>query len=233
MSTQNETSPPASTFDPELAWALHGHKIIVGLVALVVIALGIGGYLLCQNIRNSRANNSYLKATDIGAWQRVVKKYPGTVAAGNAWLRIGAAQARAGDFKASDTSLQTFIHDFPNHPFLPSAHMALAENAESENRPDNALKGYEEIATRFGTSSVAPLALFNQGRLTEAAGKLEAARAIYENVVQRYPESYFAVGLAREAATRLNNKLGTTPAAVSNGTTPAGASPSPTQTLQN
>jgi len=233
MSTQNETSPPASTFDPELAWALHGHKIIVGLAILVVIGLGVGGYLLYQNVRNSRANNSYLNAKDIGAWQRVVRKYPGTSAAGNAWLRIGAAQAQAGDFKTSDTSFQTFIHDFPNHPFLPNAYMALAENAESENRPEDALKGYEEIATKFGTTSVAPLALFNQGRLTEAAGKLEAARAIYENVVQRYPESYFAAGLAREAATRLNNKLGTTPAAVSNGTTPTSATPSPAQTLQN
>jgi tetratricopeptide (TPR) repeat protein len=233
MPTQKETSPPASTFDPELAWALHGRKFIVGLAALIVIALAIGGYLIYQNVRNSRANNSYLNATKVDAWRRVVKKYPGTVAAGNAWLRIGAAEAQAGDFKASDASFQTFIHDFPNHPFLPNAYMALAENAESENRSDDALKGYEGVATRFGTTSVAPLALFNQGRLTEAAGKLEAARAIYENVVQRYPESYFAAGLAREAATRLSNKLGTTPAVVSNGTTSTSATPSPTQTLQN
>jgi len=50
------------------------------------------------------------------------------------------------------------------------------------------------------------MALFHQGRLTEAKGQLKEAQQLFESVVQRYPESV-AAGVAGREAGRLADKL--------------------------
>ena len=48
-------SPPLSTFDPEIFWALHKQKILVGAVVLVLALIGASIYFGLQAVKTQKA----------------------------------------------------------------------------------------------------------------------------------------------------------------------------------
>jgi TolA-binding protein len=227
MTSQPAETPPQPilTFDPELIWAVHKQKIIAGALVLVAILLGAGVFYGVKTINNQKAEAAYAAADSVAGWQSVVQQFPTSVAAGNSYLRIGNAQREAGKLPESDAAYDAFVHQFPNHPLLVAGYMGLAMNAEIENHPDKALEAYKGVADQFQNSYLAPMALFNQARLTEAKGSLKEAQQLFESIVRRYPESIFASEAGRRAG-RIADKLAQTPTTADS--TPAtSSSPSP------
>jgi tetratricopeptide (TPR) repeat protein len=194
-----EPSRPISSFDPEVFWALHKQKIVLGAVLAVLILLAGSIYFGLQAIQTQNAEKAYSAAQSIEAWQALIQQFPTSVAAGNAYLRIGAKEAEDGKFAESDTAYETFIRQFPKHPLSVNGYMGLAANAELEKNPDKALGFYRQVAALFGNSFQAPMALFHEARITAAKGQLKEAQALYESIVQRFPQSTVAGLAAREA----------------------------------
>jgi len=201
-----EPSRPISSFDPEVFWALHKQKIVLGAVLAVLILLAGSIYIGLQAIQTQNAEKAYSAAQSIEAWQALIQQFPTSVAAGNAYLRIGAKEAEDGKYAESDTAYETFIRQFPKHPLSVDGYMGLAANAELEKNPDKALGYYRQVATLFGNSFQAPMALFHEARITAAKGQLKEAQALYETIVQRFPQSTVA-GIASREAGNLAEKL--------------------------
>src|ERR1700722_17126873 len=218
----SQPSQPLSTFDAEIFWALHKQKILIGISVLIIVLLGGGVYIGLQTVKAQKAEAAYASADSIEGWQALIREFPNSIAAGNSYLRIGSKLREDGKYPESDAAYTAFIHQFLKHPLLVTGYMGLAANAELENHPDKALEGYKEAATQFNGSYLAPMALFQQARLTEAKGGLKEAQQLFESVVRRYPESSFS-GEAGRRAGRLADKLSQetpTPAAQT-GATPA------------
>jgi TolA-binding protein len=201
MSSQPAETPPQPipTFDAEIIWAVHKQKIIAGALVLVAILLGAGIFYGLKTINNLKAEAAYAAADSVEGWQSVVREFPTSVAAGNSYLRIGDAQRDAGKLPESDAAYDAFVRQFSKHPLLVAGYMGLATNAEIENRPDKALEAYKGVADQFQNSYLAPMALFDQARLTEAKGSLKEAQQLFESIVRRYPESIFASEAGRRA----------------------------------
>jgi tetratricopeptide (TPR) repeat protein len=221
--------PSSSSIDREVFWLLHKQKILAGAAALLAILLGYGIYLGIQALQTQKAEQAYATANSIDAWRAVIRQFPGSMAAGNASLRIAMKLRDDGKLPDSDAAYESFVHDFPKHPLAVNGYMGRAANAEAENNPDKALEQYRELTTRFPNTYQAPMALFLQGRLTEAKGQLKEAQQLFERVVQRYSNSVAAI-FAEQEAGKLNDRLA--PAAApspspSPATSPS-ASPSPT-----
>jgi tetratricopeptide (TPR) repeat protein len=208
MSSQPATQPshPVSTFDPEIFWALHKQKILIGAAVLVAALLGSGAYFGFQAIQTQKAEAAYAAADSIEQWQAVIRRFPDAIAAGNSYLRIAMKLRDEGKYQESDGAYDSFIRRFSKHPLLVDGYMGLAANAEQEKLPDKALQFYKEVTTQFGNSYQAPMALFHQGRLTEAKDQFKEAQQLFESVVQRYPDSV-AAGVAGREAGRLADKL--------------------------
>lgn len=210
MSSDQQLSVPSLTaVQVELFWARHGKKVLVGSALVLLILLGIGAYLGYQAVRNSRAAKAFMGAHDTKGWESVIRRYSGTIAAGNAYLQIAGTQAANGQYSESDKSYQTFIRDYSSHPLFVNALFGLASNAEAEGKTDDALKYYSDISSsnRYGSDYLAPMALYYQGRMTEKNGKPKEALQDFEEVLQRYPQSAMAMW-ARRDADRLTAKLG-------------------------
>jgi hypothetical protein len=210
MSRDQQLSVPSLTaVQVELFWARHGKKVLVGSALVLLILLGIGAYLGYQAVRNSRAAKAFVGAHDIKGWESLIRRYSGTIAAGNAYLQIAGTQAANGQYSESDKSYQTFIRDYSSHPLFVNALFGLASNAEAEGKTDDALKYYSDISSsnRYGSDYLAPMALYYQGRMTEKNGKPKEALQDFEEVLQRYPQSAMAMW-ARRDADRLTAKLG-------------------------
>lgn len=208
MSSQPATQPshPVSTFDPEIFWALHKQKILIGAIVLTAALLGSGAYFGFQAIQTQKAEAAYAAADSVERWQAVIRRFPNSIAAGNSYLRIAVKLRDEGKYQESDSAYDSFIRGFSKHPLLVDGYMGLAANAELEKRPDKALEFYKQVTTQFGNSYQAPMALFHQARLTEAKGQLKEAQQLFESVVQRYPDSV-AAGVAGREAGRLAEKL--------------------------
>jgi tetratricopeptide (TPR) repeat protein len=210
MSSDQQLSVPSLTaVQVELFWAQHGKKVLIGSALVLLILIGIGAYLGYQAVRNSRAAKAFVGAHDITGWESVIRRYAGTIAAGNAYLQIAGTQAANGQYGESDKSYQTFIKDYSSHPLFVNALFGLASNAEAEGKTDDAIKYYSDISssTHYGSDYLAPMALYYQGRMTEKSGKPKEALQDFEEVLQRYPKSAMAVW-ARRDADRLTAKLG-------------------------
>lgn len=223
-----QPSRPVSTFDPEIFWALHKQKILAGALLLVVILLGGAIYVGFQAIKTQKAEAAYAGADSVERWQAVIREFPDSIAAGNSYLRIGSKMREEGKYQESDAAYDTFVRHFPRHPLLVTGYMGLAANAELENHPDKALDDYKVVATQFSSSYMAPMALFQQARLTEAKGQLQEAQQLFESIVRRYPQSTFSAEAGHRAG-RLADKISReapqpSPAAQ------ASASPSPSPT---
>ena len=199
-------SPPLSTFDPEIFWALHKQKILVGAVVLVLALIGASIYFGLQAVKTQKAEAAYAAADSVEGWQTVIHEFPDSIAAGNSYLRIGSKLRDDTKYPDSDTAYDSFVHQFPKHPLLVAGYMGLAANAELENHPDKALDTYKVVATQFSSSYMAPMALFQQARLVAAKGDLKEAQQLFESLVRRYPESSFS-GEAGRRAGRLADKL--------------------------
>jgi predicted negative regulator of RcsB-dependent stress response len=201
------TEPNFSSFNQEVFWALHGKKVVFGSIAALLILIAFGAYFGWQALQSAQAETAYDSATNTDGWQSVADHFPGSIAAGNALLRIAAQQSSDSHFPESDKTYQKFVRDYPKHPFAVNGLMGLATNAEAEAKPDEALTYYAEIGKKFATTYLAPIALLNQARLTEGKDQLKEARQLYEMVVQRYPQSV-AAQIASAEASRLSDKLG-------------------------
>jgi outer membrane protein assembly factor BamD (BamD/ComL family) len=224
----SQPSQPLSGFDPEIFWALHKQKILVGAAVLIVVLLGGSIYFGLQAVKTQKAEAAYSAANSIEGWQALIGAYPGSIAAGNSYLMIGLKMREASKYPESDTAYDSFVHRFPKHPLQVAGYMGLAANAELENHPDKALDEYKEVATQFNSSYLAPMALFQQARLTEVKGELKEAQQLFESIVRRYPESTFS-GEAGRRAGRLADKLSQeTPKPNSSAQTTSSPLPSPT-----
>jgi outer membrane protein assembly factor BamD (BamD/ComL family) len=208
MSSEPATQPssPLSTFDPEIFWALHKQKVLLGALVLVLLLLGGSVYFGLQAVKTQKAEAAYAAVDSVEGWQGVIHEFPDSIAAGNAYLRIGSKLREDAKYPESDTAYDSFVNHFPKHPLLVAGYMGMAANAELENHPDKALETYKEVATQFNTSYLAPMALFQQARLVAAKGQLKEAQQLFESLVRQYPESSFS-GEAGRRAGRLADKL--------------------------
>jgi TolA-binding protein len=230
MAIRPVVEPAPSPFDPIVFWSLHRTKIIYGSVAVALLLVIAGIIIGYRAVQTQKAAAAFAGAEANGDWQSVISHYPGSIAAGNAYLRLAAKLAADGKYSESDHAYQSFLRDNHDHPLLVNGYMGLAQNAENEKSPDRALQGYGQVVTRFATSYLAPLALFHQARLTRAKGQLKEARELFEKVVQNYPGS-FVTPLASQAASELNEKLNPpqppTPAQAAGSASPAPAASAP------
>jgi len=201
-----EPSRPISSFDPEVFWALHKQKIVLSAAFGILILVCGSAYVGLQYVQTQQAEKAYSAAESIEAWRTLIRQFPNSVAAGNSYLRIAAKLAQDGKYPESDTNYETFIRQFPKHPLVANGYMGLAINAEQEGNPDKALEYYRKIATLFGTSFQAPMALYHEARITAQKGQLKEAQALYESIVRRFPEST-AAGIASREAGSLADKL--------------------------
>jgi TolA-binding protein len=186
---QSAAAAAETGFDPMVFWLQHRTKIIL-LVGLVVLGAAVYGITEWARIQKQEGSSRLLaEAKSVEDYRKVIADYPGTAAAGDAYILLGAKLRDEGKYDESTTALKTFAEQYPKHELLSGAWTSIAANLEAQGKADEALATYQRVSTSYATSFSAPLALMNQARILQAQGKTEEARKIYEQVVSRYPDN--------------------------------------------
>ncbi len=174
----SQPSQPLSTFDPEIFWALHKQKILIGASVLIVVLLGGSVYLGLQAVKAQKAEAAYAAADSVEGWQSVIHEFPNSIAAGNSYLRIGSKLREDSKYPESDPAYESFVHHFPKHPLLVAGYMGLAANAELENHPDKAIDEYKEVADAIQQFLPGPDGPVSASTTRRGKGTIERSSAI-------------------------------------------------------
>jgi len=196
---------PALSTDPEsldgdLFWEAHWKKFAAALVAIVLGILAVGAWSYHRANVASAASALYAAAGTPEAWQEVVAQFPGSVAAGNARLRIASALRTAGKPEEAITELEGFLASQPEHPMAGAAWLTIGEIRQVLKDKPAALEAYRTASGRYASSYAAPLALLAEARLLAAEGKGGESRAVMESIAAGYPDGPAAMVASAELA---------------------------------
>ncbi len=192
--------PALELSDSDLFWQEHWKKFVWGLVAVVLLILAVGVWKLWTATTLSSAEALYSTSDTAEAWREVVQKYPGTVPAGNAQVRLAESLRSAGDFPGAEAELEKFVSSQPEHPLAGAAWLTLGELRQLQGNTDGALEAYRTASSRYKTSFTAPLALVAEANLLKAQGSAGEARAVLESVGSLHPGTPAAMLAAGELA---------------------------------
>lgn len=176
-------------FDPLLFWDQHRVSILAAAAVIVVGLVGYGYYSYAHGQMIAAAGAALTEATTADDYRAMIAKYPGTVAAGDASLMLGAKLKEARKYDEAIEALQDFVDKHPTHPMAGGADLSIAEALEEEGKKDEAVAKYAEVAAKYPEGWVAPMAVLDQANLLAAMGKTADARRLYENFVSQFPDS--------------------------------------------
>jgi tol-pal system protein YbgF len=98
-------------------------------------------------------------------------------------------QEQSGERAVARQLYDEYVKKWPTDPRAADAHFRLGEIAYGEKRYREAVLSYGKVAQDFPRSDKAPDALFRTAESMVQLGLRDDARAIFEDVVSRYPKS--------------------------------------------
>ena len=189
------------------AWAwgeTHKKQLLWGVVAVLVVALGIAFWVAHQNATQDEANDALSKLTtrvmsagapppQPDAFLKVGSDYAGTDAGARALL-LGAAELfTAGKYDDARAQFQKFSQEHSDSPFAAQAALGVAACLDAQGKTNEAVEAYQSVVGRYSADpNVTVQAKFALGRLLEGQGKLGEARSTYEDIARSFP--YGSIG---------------------------------------
>ncbi|HEY3914851.1 MAG TPA: tetratricopeptide repeat protein, partial [Verrucomicrobiae bacterium] len=192
------------------AWGDKNKKqLLWGLVAFLVLGIGIAFWLAHQTEKQTDANDALSKFTtrDFSStaaeptpedFLKVASDYPDTDA-GQRALLLGAADLfAASKYDDAQGQFQRFLKDYGDSPFTAQAAMGVATCFDALGKTNDAISAYQGIVDRYQNQNVVPQAKLALARLLEAQGKFAEARSNLEDIMRTYPGT-----VSSEAASHL------------------------------
>jgi len=197
--------PALEMSDSDLFWQEHWKKFVWGLIGVVALILIVGAWKFWTAATLTSAEALYSTANGAEVWREVVRKYPRTVPAGNAQIRLAESLRETGDVSAAAGELENLLAAQPEHPLVGAAWLTLGELRQIQGNNDGALEAYRNASSREKTSYAAPLALLAEANLLATRGSVGEARAVLQSVGSLHPGTPAAMVAEAELARLLSS----------------------------
>jgi len=189
-------TPPAedavieeSGLEWDLFWHLHKSKILLALVAAIGVAGGSLVWYVSNTLTTQAAETRLATANDLSALEAVVKKYPRSMPAADALLRIAALERDAGKLDASTAAFNKFLTLFPAHPLAGGALLGIGQNQDAAGNAKEAQATFEQVAARYPKSYAAAFALYCEAEILLREFRRDEARRVLESLLVQFPGS--------------------------------------------
>lgn len=169
------------------AWLeVNKQRVLTGVILLAVVILAVGAYSWHKNKQEAEAGEALFAATpNLGArnvtvtpedYMKIAQEHPNTTAAERAELLAGAALFGRGDSAKAQTTFENFVSNHGNSELVSQAAFGVAACLEAQNKVDQAIAKYEEVARQYPHENVAPQAKLAAARLYEAKDPAKAVK---------------------------------------------------------
>jgi len=198
-----------------LDWAeAHKKQLFIGLIAVVVVGVGLAFYFVHQGQVQDDANNALSKLLVRTSpntpeptpenFMKVANDFPNTDAGKRALLLAASALFTEGKYDEARGYFQRFLQEHADSPFAGQAALGIAASMEAQGKLEDAINAYRNAADRYQTPNVAPQAKMAMARLYQSQGKLTDARDQLEQIVQN---QNYGPPVASEARNQLEQLL--------------------------
>jgi len=180
-----------------LAWVeLNKKKLVIGAAAVAIVIVALEVHQWHRNRAEAEASAALLKVEKAGvrpenapepdaqAFLRVAAAYPGTSAGARGALFAADALFRDNKYGEAKTQFESFLRNYGEHPFAPTAALGVAACWDAMNQTNEALRAYQDLLSRFAGSPVAPQAKLSLARLYEAKDEAAQALKVYDELVR-------------------------------------------------
>lgn len=178
--------------DAALFWHENKKKILLWVATVVIIGGGALAWYVSSTLTNQAAEEAFATAKDVAAYEAVIKKYPGTLPAADAWLLLAAAQRDAGKIEESTTAFRDFLKNFPNHPLAGGALLGVGQNQDAAGKTSEAAATFQQVAEKYPKSYAAPFARYAQVEILLREFRREEAKPLLESIPTEFPDSVVA-----------------------------------------
>lgn len=170
------------------------------MAAILFILLGAGA-IVAHNMKVDKEARAAAAVTacydevtrkyDPEALSKVRVEFDGTPAAETAVYLHALSLWDAGKTEESLKELEGFTVEYNGHPLMTQAVFLLAGRELQSGSKEKAQANYEKVAAS-GDKVYAPVALMTLGDLARVAGDTDKAKAYYDEIRVKYPDSSFA-----------------------------------------
>jgi predicted negative regulator of RcsB-dependent stress response len=181
-----------TVLETQVFWYRHKKEVFAILILALLTVAGWGAYRLYSERRDTTAANVLAAAKTATDFQKIIAQFPGTPAAGSAYLFLAEEQRKEKKFSEANATLQAFVDKYPKHELKGTARMAMAGNLESLGRLDEALAIYQRLVTDDPESFIAPAALMAEVPILKAKNQVEEARHACETILTKYRDRFFS-----------------------------------------
>ena len=239
MSSDSES---ISSFDLLTWFETNQKKIYTGGATVLVLALGV--YLINHFTLQGElsASNALFEARfqpasqtsageappqDPAALLAVASAHSGKAASGRATLFAAQAYFDQGDYEQALAQFQSFLAQFGNSSLSGSARFGMAACKEALNQSQEAIQGYQQVATAYPNSFLAYQSNLAEAGLHEDAGDAAKALALYDRVLLPTVSTSFSTeaGTRREALLKKHPELAPVESEATVETVPEDAAP--------
>jgi len=192
----------------DLVWtAEKGWQVQGGVVANVLgEAKNVSNALEAMN-EGKRAQEAGDNWLALSYYQTVVRDYPDSIFAPEAYYQMAIVYTRRGQFTSAYESLEEIIKRYPDYPkfnMIIGEEYNVASVIQSGATPyiwgwfpwftnyNDAIKIFEAVVKNAPYSDYAPIALMNISLVAEQEGKPEVAIDALDRLISNYPKSMFA-----------------------------------------
>jgi TolA-binding protein len=151
--------------------------------------------LLGANSQSAQGTNP---ADGLKIMHDVLSRYPGTAAAVEATLRLGAHYYSAGQYDEARTVYVTYLNKNPRGRIAFAAGVGVGDTYLAQHSHEKAIETYSQLIEQFPQEPLLPTAQLHLARAYRNAQRLKEALVIYEKIVATYPNTGWAQGAQAE-----------------------------------
>jgi TolA-binding protein len=122
----------------------------------------------------------------------VLSRYPGTAAAIEATLRLGAHYYAAGQYDEARTVYVTYLNKNPRGQIAFTAGIGVGDTYLAQHSHEKAIETYSQLIEQFPQEPLLPEAHLHLARAYRNANRLKDGLIIYEKIVATYPNTGWA-----------------------------------------
>ncbi len=165
--------------------------LIAGSAVIICAVLVLGQVRKQKHLDAAQAYSTALGKGEIAGLDAVVVDFEGSIAAGNALLSKAEIQIDQGKPKDAQTTLETFVADYENHPRHVQGIFALGNLFHIAGDTEQARSYYQRAIDEQPDGEITPLARIRLGDLALEAGETKVADQLYQEAYTLHPGTPF------------------------------------------
>jgi outer membrane protein assembly factor BamD (BamD/ComL family) len=199
-SVEAKSQTPPSAVPPRRPWYGDSRRLALGGLALLVLALVAGWFVItsgkrkeqfaARNLNQARAaaeaGNLPLASSEL---QRLITTYKGTDAAHEAVITLNQIRMVNGQSELSAVGLREYLDSKPPEKYLSPANGLLGAALENAKRWVEAAQAYTQASNAAGVPYLKATYLLDAGRAYRAGGRTEDAAKAYRTILEKYSDS--------------------------------------------